>query len=197
MRRWVVAFVVLFLLSLPLLASCDEEDINTVAKDGEIIVLTDGSAWESDDPGTSSTWLSADTVLVCNDAVMINKDEDGERVGVTRTSYDPDANDDDDDDDEPHVLTVKDAANKTSRCATVYSVILQDTLGNIQQGISKPKNVKWATKDLEKKYPDVCYAPPGPSVKTVFFLTATPATYHGTRIVRHTETHDTPINGQV
>jgi hypothetical protein len=65
-------------------ASCDEEDIDTVSSDGEIIELTDGSVWRSLDPATSSTWLSAETVLVCNDDVMINKDENGERVDVVR-----------------------------------------------------------------------------------------------------------------
>lgn len=96
MRRLIVVFSIVVIIALPVLASCDEEDIDTVAKGGEIIVLTDGSAWQSHDPATSSTWLSADSVLICNDSVMINKDEDGERVGVTKTSYDPDDDDDDD-----------------------------------------------------------------------------------------------------
>jgi hypothetical protein len=48
------------------------------------------------------------------------------------------------------------------------------------QGISKAKDLKWADKDLEKKYPDVCYAAPDPSVKTVFVITVAPATYNGT-----------------
>jgi len=65
-------------------ASCDEEDIDTVSSDGEIIELLDGSVWRSLDPATSSTWLSAETVLVCNDDVMINKDENGEKVDVVR-----------------------------------------------------------------------------------------------------------------
>lgn len=65
-------------------ASCDEEDIDTVSSDGEIIELIDGSVWRSLDPATSSTWLSAETALVCNDDVMINKDENGEKVDVVR-----------------------------------------------------------------------------------------------------------------
>ena len=55
--------------------------------------------------------------------------------------------------------------------------------------------MKWADKDLEKKYPDVCYADPDPSVKTVFVITVTPATYHGTRV--ETNTNTTPTSGTV
>jgi len=65
-------------------AGCYQEDIDTVSNDGEIIVLLDGSAWESLDPATSATWLSAETVLVCNDRKMINKDEYGEFVDVVQ-----------------------------------------------------------------------------------------------------------------
>jgi len=76
-------------------AGCYQEDIDTVSNDGEIIVLldaaehplsvpADGSAWESLDPATSATWLSAETVLVCNDRKMINKDENGESVDVVQ-----------------------------------------------------------------------------------------------------------------
>jgi hypothetical protein len=70
------------------------------------------------------------------------------------------------------VATVASAKNNNGRprCETTYSVVQEDKLGNVQQGLSNPKNLKWATKDLEKKYPDVCYAAPDPSVKTVFLL---------------------------
>jgi len=66
-------------------ADCDEEDIDTVADGGGIIVLLDGSVWKSLDPVTSSTRLSSDSVLVCDirrTSKMINKDEDGETVDV-------------------------------------------------------------------------------------------------------------------
>jgi hypothetical protein len=85
--------------------------------------------------------------------------------------------------------------NGRPSCATSYSVIQEDKLGNIQQGISKPKDVKWADRDLEKKYPDVCYVTPDPSVKTVFLITVTPETYHGTRV--QTDTSTTPTSGTV
>jgi hypothetical protein len=65
-------------------ASCEEEDISTVSSDGEIIELLDGTVWRSLDPATSSTWLETETVLVCNDDVMINKDEHGEKIAVVR-----------------------------------------------------------------------------------------------------------------
>lgn len=85
--------------------------------------------------------------------------------------------------------------NGRGPCATVYSVISQDALGNVQQGLSNSKSLKWADKDLEKKYPDVCYAAPDQSVKTVLVITVTPATYHGTRV--ETETQTSPTSGTI
>lgn len=64
--------------------ACDTETIKSVNNDGEIIILLDGSVWESLDPSTSFTWLAYDDVLVCNDEKIINTDEDGEEVDVTR-----------------------------------------------------------------------------------------------------------------
>ena len=89
----------------------------------------------------------------------------------------------------------KNKDNGRPPCATTYSVIQEDKLGNVQQGISKSKDLKWADKDLEKKYPDVCYAAPDPSVKTVFVITVAPATYNGTKVVTNTDT--TPTSGTV
>ncbi len=83
LRMFVLAALVVF-AGVQARASCDEEDIDTVSSDGEILELLDGSVWRSLDPATSSTWLSAETVLVCNDDVMINKDENGEKVDVVR-----------------------------------------------------------------------------------------------------------------
>ena len=67
------------------------------------------------------------------------------------------------------------ASNKNTRrgtCVTTYTVIQQDDLGNVQQGISRPENRKWTDKDLWKRYPDVCYVDDGPSAKAVFLITA-------------------------
>jgi len=95
----------------------------------------------------------------------------------------------------PAGVAAKNKDNGRPPCATTYSVIQQDKLGNVQQGISNPKSLKWADKDLEKKYPDVCYVPPAPSVKTVFVITVTPATYHGTKV--ETDTNTSPTSGTV
>jgi hypothetical protein len=89
----------------------------------------------------------------------------------------------------------KNKDNGRPPCATTYSVVQQDSLGNVQQGLAKPKNIEWADKDLEKKYPDVCYSAPARSVKTVFVITVTTATYHGTRVETNTQT--TPTSGTV
>ena len=95
----------------------------------------------------------------------------------------------------PVGAAAKNKDNGRPPCATTYSVIQEDTLGNVQQGISKSKDLKWADKDLEKKYPDVCYAAPDPSVKTVFVITVAPATYNGTKVLTNTDT--TPTSGTV
>jgi len=95
----------------------------------------------------------------------------------------------------PVGAAAKNKDNGRPPCATTYSVIQEDKLGNVQQGISKSKDLKWADKDLEKKYPDVCYAAPDPSVKTVFVITVAPATYNGTKVVTNTDT--TPTSGTV
>jgi hypothetical protein len=70
-------------------------------------------------------------------------------------------------------------------CSTSYTVVEKDTLGNVKQG-GPDKSLKWLQVDLEKKYPGVCYAPPTPSVTTVFYISIAPATYNGTRIVTNT-----------
>jgi len=46
---------------------------------------------------------------------------------------------------------------------------------------------------LSKKYPDVCYAQPDPSVNLVFFVAISKAQYHGTRTITDT----TPVSGTV
>jgi hypothetical protein len=84
MKRF-LPIVMLVLGGLPSAqAFCDEEDIDTVGDGGRIIVLLDGSVWKSLDPATSATWLSSETVLICDDDKMINKDEDGDTVDVVR-----------------------------------------------------------------------------------------------------------------
>jgi hypothetical protein len=77
-------------------------------------------------------------------------------------------------------------------CAVKFSVVQKDTLGNVQQGV-QGKALKWLETDLEKKYPDVCYATPDQVVTALFYIAVEPATYHGTRIVDTSST----TNGNV
>lgn len=99
------------------------------------------------------------------------------------------------------VATGKDASaqkktDKELSCKSYFSVVSEDTLKNIQQGLPK-KDVEWFEKKIEKKYPDVCYAPPSPDVPLVFFISVTPDVYHGTRVVTNTQTQDSPVSGTV
>ena len=83
MKRFLPIVMLLLASVASARAFCDEEDIDTVGDGGRIIVLIDGSVWKSLDPATSATWLSTETVLICDDK-MINKDEDGETVDVVK-----------------------------------------------------------------------------------------------------------------
>jgi len=67
-------------------AGCDEDSIDTVSEDGETIILSSGSVYQVDvsDQVDVGSWVSGEDVLVCNDAIIINKDEDAQRVNVTR-----------------------------------------------------------------------------------------------------------------
>ncbi|HVA17815.1 MAG TPA: hypothetical protein VMV59_08905 [Candidatus Dormibacteraeota bacterium] len=90
----------------------------------------------------------------------------------------------------------KKKVDKQLTCKTYFSVVSEDTLKNMQQGLAK-KDVEWFEKKIEKKYPEVCYAPPSPDVHLVFFITVTPDVYHGTRVVTDTQTQDSPVTGTV
>ncbi len=79
-------------------------------------------------------------------------------------------------------------------CKTKFTVVREDALQNVTQGLP-PKDVEWFQKKIQKKYPEVCYAAPGPDVPLVFYLTLTPDTYHGTRVV--TQSQESPVTGTV
>ncbi|HUA98917.1 MAG TPA: hypothetical protein VMA34_11370 [Terracidiphilus sp.] len=69
----------------------------------------------------------------------------------------------------------------------------EDALHNVNQGllaagIKEKDGLKWLEK-MYKKYPDVCYVAPNTTESIVFFIIATPAVYHGTRV--ETQTHNT------
>lgn len=78
-------------------------------------------------------------------------------------------------------------------CKVLFSMVYEDPLHNFNQGLLasgfKEKDaLKWLDKTY-KKYPDVCYVGPNTTESIVFFIAATPAVYHGTRVV--TQTHNT------
>jgi hypothetical protein len=85
MGRIVTVLVLALVLAQQAFAACDEDSIDTVSEDGETIILSSGGVYQVDvsDQVDVASWLPGETVLVCNDAVIINKDEDAQRVGVT------------------------------------------------------------------------------------------------------------------
>lgn len=88
------------------------------------------------------------------------------------------------------------AAGEASPPCAQFSVITQDTLKNVKQGLS-PDNQKWFREKVEKKNPSVCYVDPAPSVSLVFVIIVTPDTYHGTRVVTSTSTNSNPTSGTI
>jgi hypothetical protein len=63
---------------------CDEETIRGVARGGSVVILDSGIVYEvePDDTPDTTLWNAGDSVLVCGDEEMINKDN-GEKVHVT------------------------------------------------------------------------------------------------------------------
>lgn len=86
-------------------------------------------------------------------------------------------------------------AQSGSPC-TQFSVITQDRLKNVRQGLS-PEDKKWFQEKIEKKNPSVCYVDPAPGVSLVFVIIVTPDTYHGTRVVSDTSTNSNPTSGTI
>ena len=85
---------------------------------------------------------------------------------------------------------------QTKPSCTAFTVVTQDKLGNIKEGLS-PDDVNWFQKKVATKYPGVCYVYPAPTVAIVFYITVTPDTYHGTRVVQNTSTQTTPVTGTI
>ena len=88
------------------------------------------------------------------------------------------------------------AAGQSPGPCTQFTVLTQDKLQNVKPGLSK-EDQKWFREKVEKKNPSVCYVDPAPNVSLVFVIIVTPDTYHGTRIVHDTETHDSPVSGTI
>jgi PEGA domain-containing protein len=95
-----------------------------------------------------------------------------------------------------YLLFVTGAAAQTQPSCTYFTVVTQDKLKNIKQGLSAD-DVKWFQKKVAKKYPGLCYAAPASTVPIVFYITVTPDVYHGTRVVNHQSTHSDPVSGTV
>lgn len=85
---------------------------------------------------------------------------------------------------------------EASQSCIQFSVVMQDTLKNLKQGLS-PDDRKWFREKVEKKNPSVCYVDPAPSVSLVFVIVVTPDTYHGTRVVTNTSTNSNPTSGTI
>ena len=79
---------------------------------------------------------------------------------------------------------------------TQFTVVSQDALNNVTQGLSAD-DVRWFDKELAKKYPGACYSQPAPSVAVVFYITETAAVHRGTRVMNQTFTQAIPISGSV
>lgn len=81
-------------------------------------------------------------------------------------------------------------------CSIHFSILTVDELRNVDHGFTKSE-LKWYNDKLRKKFPDICYAPPGAPSEVTFFLTATPAVYHGARVETDTTTNDEPVQATV
>jgi hypothetical protein len=88
------------------------------------------------------------------------------------------------------------AIAQASQPCIQFSVITQDTLKNVQRGLSADDQ-KWFREKVEKKNPSVCYADPSSGAPIVFVITVTPDTYHGTRVITNTSTNDNPTSGTI
>jgi hypothetical protein len=81
-----LALLVLVCISMaaPAWSACDDDTIETISDDGDLITLTSGESYDvaPSDQSTAALWQEGDDVLVCDDTI-VNKDENGEKIGVT------------------------------------------------------------------------------------------------------------------
>ena len=77
--------IIVALVPHPAFAGCDADTIETISEDGDLIVLQSGLSYDVDltDQSTAAQWSENEDVLVCDDKI-INKDENGEAVGVSQ-----------------------------------------------------------------------------------------------------------------
>ena len=66
--------------------NCSDDSISSVSSDGQSLVMMSGAIYEvgQADRIDSALWLAADDVLICDDNEIINTDEQGEKVSVSR-----------------------------------------------------------------------------------------------------------------
>jgi len=86
-------------------------------------------------------------------------------------------------------------------CKVLYSMMTEDSLHNINQGLlasgfKEKEGLKWLEK-MYNKYPDVCYVAPNTRESIVFYIIATPALYHGARVVTQTHNTESTTNGTI
>jgi hypothetical protein len=77
MRHLILVFM--FSVYTNNLMACEADlSIRSVAKDGQIIVLDDGSVWEVDSVDTvdSSLWLPTSEIVACDDKLINTDDEE-------------------------------------------------------------------------------------------------------------------------
>jgi len=94
------------------------------------------------------------------------------------------------------LLCVAAATAQSKPACAQFTIVSQDTLNNVTQGLSAD-DVRWFERELAKKYPGACYAEPGSAVPVVFYITETAAVHRGTRVVNQTFTQSIPISGTV
>lgn len=89
---------------------------------------------------------------------------------------------------------VSEASAQGKPACTNFTVVTQDNLNNINEGLSAD-DAKWFQKKIAKKYPGACYAVPASTVPVLFRIVPTPAVYHGTQVVQQRSTQSDPVNG--
>lgn len=85
MKRFLLSVSILVLFLGSRAQACEADlTISTIASDGTIIKLDDGSIWEVEagDASTSSSWAVGEEIVACDDK-LINTDDD-EDVSATR-----------------------------------------------------------------------------------------------------------------
>jgi hypothetical protein len=92
------------------------------------------------------------------------------------------------------LLLMLSATAHGQNCKHTFAVVVRDELNNVRQGVG-PKTLEWLQKKMVKKYPEVCYTPDVSPL--VFFVSSTPAVYHGTTTTTNNGTISEPGGGVI